>query len=146
MQQTHLDNYLRKKYVYFTYVYCNTLPREIPDGVKLDETTEEMGGMYLYRFTCETDEQLTELTAHLEVANITYASRVSDHKGASNKAFNNPGKSFTMQIAWVIFVIAILAIIFSGAPVRMWKELSVVEEVDPKAPPKKSKILEYLTK
>lgn len=128
MQQTSIDRFLRKKYVYVTYVYTNTLPRALPYGVTVDETTAEMGSMYLYRLTAVTDAQLNELTARLEVENITYTSRIADQKGVSDKMFNNSHRSFTMQIAWLIFIIAILAIIFSGLPVYLWKTLSVKEE------------------
>ena len=124
MQQTTLDRFLRKKYVYVTYVYTNMLPRALPHGVPVDETTEEMGGMYLYRMTAFNDDQLNELAARLEVENITYTSRIADQEGMSDKMFNNANKSFTMQIAWLILIIAILAIIFSGLPVYLWKTLS----------------------
>jgi hypothetical protein len=146
MQQTSIDTWIRRKYVYVTHVYANTLPRTIPSGVKVEETTPEMGGMYLYRFTAHTDRELNELTAHLEVANITYTSRVDDEKGTANKLFNNPNRSFTMQIAWVIVIISILAILFSGLPVHLWKTLSVETEEEVQKKQKKSSIIEFLTK
>ncbi|MEM9283781.1 MAG: hypothetical protein AAGA96_18320 [Verrucomicrobiota bacterium] len=128
MQQTQMDRWLRKKYVYVTQVYCNMLPHSLPDGVVVEETSQEAGGMYLYRLTPRTEKILDELTAHLEVENITYTSRVADQDGMSDKLLNNPNKSFTMQIAWLIFIIAILAIVFSGLPVHLWNTLSVEEE------------------
>ena len=130
MQQTNLDRFLRKKYVYVTYVYTNTLPKALPYGVTVDETTEEMGGIYLYRMTAVSDDQLNELTARLEVENITYTSRIADQEGMSDKMFNNSNRSFTMQIAWLIFIITILAVIFSGLPVYLWKTLSAKEEAE----------------
>jgi len=127
MQQTNIDRFLRKKYVYVTYVYTNTLPKALPYGVTVDETTAEMGSMYLYRMTAVTDEQLNELAARLEVENITYTSRIADQAGMKDKMFNDSNRSFTMQIAWLIFLISILAIIFSGLPVYLWKTLSEKE-------------------
>ena len=144
MQQTSFDRWLRKKYVYSTHVYCNTLPHTVPEGVTVDETSEEMGGRYLYRFTARSEQQLNELTAHLEVANITYTSRVADASGARGKMFNNPNKSFTMQISWLIFIIAILAILFSGLPVHLWKTLSVESEEDKEKKPPSSRIVDFL--
>lgn len=128
MQKTGIDRWLQKKYIYVTQVYCNTLPHHIPSGVNLDETTEETGGRYLYRFTAYNDRSLNELTAHLEVENITYTSRIAEAGGMKAKLFNNPKKSFTMGVFWIIFIIAVLAVIFSGLPVRLWKELSVAED------------------
>tara|TARA_R110002096_G_scaffold332415_1_gene526453 strand:+ start:1471 stop:1917 length:447 start_codon:yes stop_codon:yes gene_type:complete len=128
MQQTPLDRWLRKKYVYVSHVYCNTLPQGLPYGVTVEETTGESGSMYLYRLTPENDKILDELTAHLEVANITYTSRVSDNEGLGDKMLNDQNKSFTMQIAWLIFIVIILAVAFSGLPVHLWKTLSAAEE------------------
>ena len=146
MQQTSLDRWLRKKYVYKTNIFTNTLPQDIPPGVTVEETSEEMGGMYLYRFTAKTEQQLNELTARLEMANITYTSRVIGSSGTSEKLFGNPNKSFTMQVSWVIFIIAVLAIIFSGLPVHLWKTLSVEDEAEKGKKPPSSKIVDFLTK
>lgn len=144
MQQTPLDRWLRKKYVYKTHVYSNSLPLAVPPGVTVEETTEEMGSMYLYRFTAFDEQQLNELTAGLEVANVTYTSRVADAQGTSQRLFNNPNKSFTMQVSWAIFIIVILAIIFSGLPVYLWKTLSVESEEDKEKGPPSSRIIEFL--
>jgi hypothetical protein len=57
---------------------------------------------------------MSELTALLEVANITYTSRVSERTGTASKLFNNPEKSFSLQVAWMIFISIIIAIAFSG--------------------------------
>jgi len=91
-----------------------------------------------------TAHVLDELTAHLEVANITYTSRVDDAHGASSRLFNNPNKSFTMQVSWLIFIIAILAVIFSGLPVYLWKTLSVESEEDKGKKPPSSRIVDFL--
>lgn len=109
-------------------VYCNTLPYAIPDGVKVEETTVESGGMYLYRMTASSDKALNELTAHLEVANITYTSRVCDDEGVNGKLFNNPEKSFTMQVVSIILLIISLAFILSGMPVHLWQTLTAKDE------------------
>lgn len=128
MQQTNLDRWLRKKYVYSTNVYCNTLPRVVPDDVVVEETTDEAGGMYLYRLKAPTDAVLNELTARLEVENITYTSRVADETAATGKLFNNPHKSFTMQVAWLVFILVIVGFIASGIPTKLWNKYTATEE------------------
>lgn len=145
MQKTTIDRWLQKKYVYVCYIYCNSLPQHVPSGIKLDESTEECGGRYLYRFTVTNDQEMSELTAHLEVENITYASRISEGGGAKGKFFNDPNKSFTLQVFWLLFIIAIVSIILSGLPVKFWKELSA-EEPDGKNKAKisNSKTLDFL--
>ncbi|MEX2579319.1 MAG: hypothetical protein WD342_09695 [Verrucomicrobiales bacterium] len=132
MQKTALDRWLQKKLVYVSQVYCNTLPHQIPQGATLEETTAASGGRYLYRFTVTTDQAMDELTANLEVANITYTSRIAECGGWKGKLFNNPDKSFTLQVSWVIFGIAILSMAFSGLPVHLWKKLSAEDPPDEK--------------
>ena len=128
MQQTSIDRWLRKEFVYICKVYCNTLPQNIPDGTILDEAGDDSAGRYRYCFTVHNDKQMSELTASLEVANITYTSRVSEKGGTSGKLFNNPEKSFTLQIAWLVLILFIITISFSGLPVRLWTYLSAEEE------------------
>ena len=115
---------MKRKFVQQTQVYCNTLPYSIPNGVIVDETTEESGGRYLYRLTPENDTILTELTAHLEVANITYTARVKEKQGTPNRLFNNPNQSFTMQIAWIILIIVIISIFAARIPQKIWTDLT----------------------
>jgi len=109
-------------------VYCNTLPYAIPEGVIVEETTVESGGMYLYRMTAKNDRALNELTAHLEVANITYTSRVCDQSGLQSKLFNDPEKSFTMQIVSIVLLIGMIAFILSGMPIHLWQTLTAKDE------------------
>lgn len=139
MQQTGLDNWLRRKYVYITYVYCNTLPRELPEGIEIDETTDEAGSMYRYRFIVPNDQLLHELTARLEVANITYTSRIGDNKGTGDKLLNNPHQSFTIQIAWLIIIGIVIITILSGLPQRIWERYSATEE-DPGTKPNRAQV------
>jgi hypothetical protein len=139
MQQTKLDRMMQRKFVQRTQIFCNTLPYAIPPGVEVDETTAESGGRYLYRLTAPNDAALNELTAHLEVANITYTARIKDEEGLAGKIFNNPNKSFTMQIAWVIFTIIIISVLISGLPVKIWNDLTADVEYTIE-PPKKIKI------
>jgi len=115
----------------------------------VDETTEESGGRYLYRMTAANDRALNELTAHLEVANITYTSRVADGEGWNNKLFNNPEKSFTMQVVSTILLIGIIAFVLSGMPIHLWQTLTAkeekvkVENTIKTAPPARNKPVEF---
>ena len=131
MQQTSIDRWLRKAFVYICKVYCNTLPIRVPDGVTLEESGDDAAGRYRYCFTVSNDKQMSELTALLEVANITYTSRVSERAGTVSKLFNNPEKSFSLQVAWMIFISIIIAIAFSDLPVRIWTYLSADESETP---------------
>jgi hypothetical protein len=66
MQQTSIDRWLRKAFVYVCKVYCNTLPTRVPDGVTLEESGDDAAGRYRYCFTVSNDKQMSELTALLE--------------------------------------------------------------------------------
>ncbi|MDF1740136.1 MAG: hypothetical protein P1U86_13320 [Verrucomicrobiales bacterium] len=128
MQQTALDRWLRKKFVYYTQVYCNTLPREIPPRITVEETTKESGGRFLYRLTTNDDASLLEISKGLERENITYTSRVAEKKGLAARLFNDPFKSFTYRVAWIIFILIIISIILSGLPVYLWKTYTELPE------------------
>lgn len=128
MQQTTFDRYLRKKYVLYSQVYCNTLPREIPPNISVEETTKDTGGRYLYRLTTTDEVALVEVSKRLESENITYTSRVGEKSGLAARLFNDPFKSFTYRVAWIIFIIIILSIILSGLPVYIWKTYTVRPE------------------
>lgn len=134
MQQTSIDRWLRNQFVYVCKVYTNSLPSQVPENVILDDAGGDSQGMYRYCFTIRNNKQMSELTAHLEVANITYTSRVSERDGLVGKLFNNPERSFTLRVAWILFTILIISIILSGLPVRLWNQLSA----DDKAPSKQT--------
>ncbi len=128
MQQTTFDRWLRKKYVYYTQVYCNTLPRELPPKISVEETKKETGGRYLYRLTTTDDDALVAVSKSLESENITYTSRVAEKTGLAARLFNDPFNSFTYRVAWVIFILIIISIIASGLPVYIWKTYTQLPE------------------
>ena len=134
MQQTSFDRYLTNKYVHVTHVYCNSLPPNLPLRVILEETSAESGSRYRYRLTANNDKALAELATLLEAENITYTSRVEDRGGLPGKLFNNPNRSFTMQLAWLILITVIVALSLSGLPVRLWQTLSADLETFEKRP------------
>lgn len=138
MQQTALDRWLRQEFVYVCQVYANSLPDSLPGGVVLEDAGEDFLGRYRYCFTTRNDRQLNELTARLEVANITYTSRVAERDGALARLFNRPDKSFTLQMIWLIVSLIVIAVSFSGLPLRLWITLTadddpVVEKPRPAA-------------
>ncbi len=134
MQQTAIDRWLRKEFVYVCKLYCNTLPPHLPEGIALEEASEDSAGLYRYCFTIRNDRQMSEITALLEVANITYTSRVSERGGTVGKLFNDSNRSFTLQVAWILFILSIITIAFSGLPVRLWAYLTADDDLPVKKP------------
>jgi hypothetical protein len=137
MQQTSIDRWLRRQFVYICKIYCNSLPEEvIPKGVRVDDAGDGNPGRFRYCLTVSNDRQLRQLASALEFAGITYTSRVTERGGAVGRLFNHPDKSFTLQIVWIAFTAIIIAFALSGLPVRLWIYLSAEdpESREPRPP------------
>jgi len=129
MQQTSLDRWLRKKFIYINRVYSNTLPNgSFPFGTRVEEAPEESGGRYLYKISTRSERVLRGITDQLEAENITYTSRVEDRRTILNRLFNHPHKSFTMRLAWLSFGLAGLVFSLSGIPQKIWAWANDEEE------------------
>ena len=120
MQQTALDRWLRKKFIYITRIYCNTLPGEIPPGLRVEEAPEESGGRYLYKLTACSERVVNQVADAMRMDNITYTSRVEDRKVWYGRWLNDPRKSFTYRMAWLGFALAGLAFSVLGGPQKLW--------------------------
>ncbi len=132
MQQTALDRWLRRKFIYITRIYCNTLPGKFPPGLTIEEAPEESGGRYLYKLTVDSDRVLASVVEEMRSQNITYTSRIEDKKVWYGRFLNDPHKSFTFRCAWIMFGLAGLIFSLSGIPQKLWNQLAneeVVEEV-----------------
>lgn len=135
MQQTSIDRWLRRQFVYVCTIYCNSLPEEmIPKGVRVDDAGDGNPGRYRYCLTVSNDRQLRQLASALELAGITYTSRVTERGGAVGRLFNHPDKSFTLQIAWIAFMAIIIAVAISGLPIRLWIYLSADDAEESREP------------
>lgn len=128
MQQTKLDLWLRRKFVYINRVYCNTLPDLLPLGLQVEEAPEESGGRYLYKLTTRSERILKDLVQALELQNITYTSRVDDIHAWYTRFLNNPHKSFTFTMVWAMIGFTGFVFAISGAPQKIWAALMDEEE------------------
>ena len=124
MQQTDLDRWLRKKFIYITRIYCNTLPRELPSGLLVEEAPEESGGRYLYKLSTRSEKLIERVSEALQAENITYTARVEDRQTPLNWLLNNPHKSFSMRMLWAVIAAAGLVFALSGAPQAIWARVS----------------------
>ena len=129
MQQTSIDRWLRKKFLFVTSLYCNTLPDDLPKELAIDEAGEESGARYRYKLTTRNEEIVEDATECFRMQNITYTSRVSDREVWFSKYLNNRKKSITFQMIWIFFALAFAGVVYSGAPVKLWQAL-VDEETD----------------
>lgn len=133
MQQTNIDLWLRRKFIYITRVYCNTLPDKLPLGLLVEEAPEESGGRYLYKLTTRSEKLVNELVEVLKINNITYTTRVEDRDVWMAKWLNNPHQSFTFRMAWYMVGVIFLIFVLAGGPQKIWaalnEEETPVEEV-----------------
>lgn len=133
MQQTRLDRWLIKKFIHINRIYCNTLPEDIPWGIKVEEAPAESGGRFLYKLTTQSEKLLGNLTEELSMQNITYTSRVEERKVWYGKFLNNPHKSFTYRMVWTSLGVFSFLFAVSGIPKMILDHLladqEVVEEV-----------------
>ncbi len=123
MQQTKLDRWLRSKYAYTTHVYANTKPATLSSDVTVEEYAPELGKPYRYRITSADDAVIEELTAQLSRENITYTSRVEDRDEWYSKWINNPQKSFTYRLVWLVAFLLFVGIAVSPLPRLVWSFL-----------------------
>lgn len=133
MQQTPLDRWLRKKFIYITRIYCNTLPTSLPTGLDVEEAPEESGGRFLYKMSTRSEGVLQEVLQSMRDANITYTSRVEDRNVWYSRYLNNPHKSFTYRCVWVTMGLSGLILSLSGLPQKLLAHLlddgQAIEEV-----------------
>ena len=129
MQQTRLDRWLIKKFVHINRVYCNTLPEDIPWGVKVEEAPVESGGRFLYKLTTRSEKLLNQVADEMQMQNITYTSRVEERKVWYGKFINNPHKSFTFRMIWTSIGVFAFLFAVSGLPGMILDHLLADEEV-----------------
>jgi hypothetical protein len=129
MQQTALDQWLRKKFIFINRVYCNTLPQSLPFGLTVEEAPEESGGRYLYKLSTRSERVLEDISQQLEDENIIFTSRVEDRDTPFNWLFNHPHKSFTYRAMWTLIAIGGAIFSLSGMPQKVWAMLTE-EEVE----------------
>lgn len=146
MQQTAFDRWLRKKFIYITRIYCNTLPSEIPPGLRVEEAPEESGGRYLYKISSSSERLVNRVADAMRMENITYTSRVEDKQAWYSRWLNDPRKSFTYRLAWMGVGLAGLAFSVLGGPQKLW---SIINEEEPeevaKAAPAEVKVYHKTT-
>lgn len=126
---------MRRKFIYMNRVYCNTLPDQLPLGLLVEEAPEESGGRYLYKISTRSEELLKAVVHSLEMQNITYTSRVDDRQVWYTKYLNDPHKSFTFRVVWILIAVFGLVFSISGAPQAIWRSLVDEEPVEEVAGP-----------
>ncbi len=126
MQQTSFDLWLRKKFLFVTALYCNTLPEDLPPELTIEEAADESGARFRYKLETRREDVIEDATECFRMQNITYTSRVSDRKVWFSKYLNNRKKSVSFQLIWVLIMLGLAGFVFSGIPVKVWN--SLIEE------------------
>ncbi len=128
MQQTPFDQWLRRKFLYVTQIYCNTLPEGLPSELPIEEAGEESGGRFRYTMTTRDEEIVAETVECFRMQTITYTSRVYDRDVWFAKYLNSRQKSMTFRVVWLLICLTFVGFIVSGLPIRIYDYLVSDEE------------------
>ena len=129
MQQTAIDRWLRKKFIYIHRVYCNTLPKKVPFGIKVETSPEESGGRYLYKLSTRSEGGQSKLADLLANESITFTSRVEDRNVWYARFLNNPHKSLTYRVAWALIAMFFGLLAAMGMPQKVFNHLVSDQEL-----------------
>jgi hypothetical protein len=128
MQQTSFDQWLRRKFLFVTQIYCNTLPEDLPEELAVEEADEESGGRYRYTMSTRDELLVADAVECFRMQNVTYTTRVHDRDVWFAKYLNSRTKSMTFRIVWLCMFLALVGFVFSGAPLAIYHYVMDDEE------------------
>jgi len=104
MQQTSLDNWIKRKYVFCYGVLLSTLPSRIPAAAKVEPAEH---ASYRFLVVCVSEEQFNALIDTCRHEMISYAPHIRNRTGMVAHLLCPPNHdSFTMRLFWNMLRIA----------------------------------------
>lgn len=101
MQQTALDHFLRKKFVYRYEISCNRIPPSLPDGVALTPGVDNDHGKWGYLLECRDEDAYHDAIALLRSNRILFFPTIAERGGVIGHVLNPPSySSFTWNSVW----------------------------------------------
>lgn len=102
MQQTALDHFLKKRFVYQYEISCNRIPPAIPKGVTLNTGIDSDHGRWGHRLVCENEDAYQNSIALLRSHRILFFPTINEREGVVGHVFNPVGvnQSFTWNSFW----------------------------------------------
>jgi hypothetical protein len=102
MQQTLVDHYLKKRFVYRYEIFCNRLPPSLPLGVRLSTGQDADHGKWGHLLSCENEEAYQNSIALLRSNRILFFPTIGEREGVVGYVLNPapPHLSFTWNSLW----------------------------------------------
>lgn len=115
MQQTRLDNWLRRRFSLETHFFTFTIPASLPKRAKVRKVDPGRGGSYQFETIVRRQKDIEALLASLKQGQQAYSTKVINRKGFLAKICDPPGgQSFTFRLIWflIMAIIIVAAIVF----------------------------------
>lgn len=102
MQQTPLDHFLKKRFVYRYEISCNRIPPEIPPGITLSTGKDSDHGKWGHLLLCDNEDAYQNVIALLRSHRILFFPTINEREGVVGHIFNptGPHSSFTWNSFW----------------------------------------------
>ena len=119
MQQTRLDNWLRRRFSLETHVFTFTMPASLPRRARIRKVDPGRGGHYQFEAIIRRQRDVDALLASLKKERQNYSTKVVTRRGFLARTFDPPGgQSFTYRLIWFFLMAAVLAAAIVYVP---WK-------------------------
>lgn len=102
MQQTLVDHYLKKRFVFRYEIFCNRLPPQLPPKVKLSTGIDSDHGKWGHLLACEDEDAYQNSIALLRSNRILFFPTIGEREGIVGYVLNPapPHLSFTWNWLW----------------------------------------------
>lgn len=102
MQQTSLDHFLKKRFVYQYEISCNRIPPHLPKGVTLKTGRDSDHGKWGHLLVCDNEDAYQSSIALLRSQRILFFPTINEREGIVGHVFNPVGQnqSFTWNSFW----------------------------------------------
>jgi len=102
MQQTSVDHYLKKRFVYRYEIFCNRIPAELPPNVLLTTGEDSNHGKWGHLLICADEDAYQNSIALLRSNRILFFPTISEREGVIGHILNPapPHLSFTWNSFW----------------------------------------------
>lgn len=109
MQQTRLDNWLRRRFSLETHVFTFRMPAALPRRAKVRKVDPGRGGHYHFQTIVRRQRDVDVLLASLKEARQSYSTKVVNRRGFLSRICDPPGgQSFTFRLIWLVIMITII--------------------------------------
>lgn len=102
MQQTSLDHFLKKRFVFQYKISCNRIPPSLPKGVTLTTGKDSDHGKWGHLLACESEDAYQSSIALLRSHRILFFPTIIEREGIIGHVLNPVGihQSFTWNSFW----------------------------------------------